>query len=388
MEGLRNNDLAARATAHRRALHAIPEIGLRLPITVAYVREAIAAAGHEARDCAGGLLVDIGSEGPLVAIRADMDALPVREETGLAFASRHEGAMHACGHDAHAAALIACAEAYAASPPSGYRVRLIFQPGEEGWFGAPPMIEAGCLDGVKAIVGAHVGHLSEELAPGQAGFLPGPMMAASDMFAGRFIGSGGHGAAPHQARDPIPALAQFVGALQAFRNRVPDQRKPFVVSVCELSAGSAHNVIPGEASFKGTARTLEPPERELARAGVERACSGIAAAHGLSYEFDWIPGYPPLSNDPEATRAAMGAVVDVLGRDRVKELTVPSMGGEDFAYYLARVPGCFWFINTQAPERGIAYPNHHPRFDVDEGFLSDVARANMAAAEALARAYA
>ncbi|MBU0928653.1 MAG: amidohydrolase, partial [Spirochaetes bacterium] len=292
---------------------------------------------------------------------------------------------HACGHDAHSAALIACAEAYAKAPPSGYRVRLVFQPGEEGWFGAPPMIAAGCLDGVEAIVGGHVGDLSAELEPGQAGFLPGPLMASSDMFGGKFIGSGGHGAAPHQALDPIPALAQFVDALQAFRNRAPDQRKPFVVSVCELSAGTTYNVIPGEARFKGTARTLEPAEREMARAGIERACAGIAAAHGLRHEFEWIEGYPPLSNDPHATGIAMEAAKAVLGADRVKLMTVPSMGGEDFAFYLREVPGCFWFYNTQAPDLGITHPNHHPRFDVDERLLGDAARINMAAAEALAR---
>lgn len=387
MENTVEKALAERAIAHRRALHAIPEIGLDLPKTVAYVRQAIWAAGYKAVDCGGGLFVDIGTDGPMVAIRADMDALPISEDTGLPFASIHPGAMHACGHDAHAGALLACAEAYARTPPQGYRVRLIFQPGEEGFFGAKAMMAAGCLSGVSSIVGAHVGNLSDELVPGQAGFLPGPMMAASDLFAGRFIGSGGHGAAPHQALDPIPALAQFVGALQAFRNRVPDQRKPFVVSVCEISAGTTYNVIPGEARFKGTARTLEPAERALAQTGIERACSGIAAAHGLAHEFEWLPGYPPLVNNEKATRIAMAAASSVLGRDSVKELVIPSMGGEDFAYYLSEVPGCFWFFNTQAPVEGKCYPNHHPCFDVNEQLLGTVALVNMAVAAALARKY-
>jgi len=387
MSQMPDTTITERAITHRRALHAIPEIGLDLPKTVAYVRQSISVAGFTAVDCGGGLIVDIGESGPMVAIRADMDALPITEETGLPFASAHPGGMHACGHDAHAGALLACAEAYAKTPPQGYRVRLLFQPGEEGYFGAKAMIAGGCLSGVSAIVGAHVGNLSDELAPGQAGFLSGPMMAASDLFAGRFIGSGGHGAAPHQALDPIPALAQFVGALQAFRNRAPDQRKPFVVSVCELSAGTTYNVIPGEARFKGTARTLEPAERALARTGIERACSGIAAAHGLVHEFEWIPGYPPLTNDAKATGIAMAAASSVLGPERVKELVVPSMGGEDFAYYLAEVPGCFWFFNTQAPAEGKTFPNHHPRFDVDERLLGKVAMVNMAAAEALAREY-
>ncbi|OHD20087.1 MAG: hypothetical protein A2Y38_20410 [Spirochaetes bacterium GWB1_59_5] len=388
MSRMSDDTMTERAVAHRRTLHAIPEVGLDLPKTVAYIRQAIAAAGFKAMDCGGGLIVDIGNAGPLIAIRADMDALPIVEETGLSFASTHAGAMHACGHDAHSGALIACAEAYAGMPPQDYRVRLIFQPGEEGYFGAKAMIAAGCLSGVSAIVGAHVGHLSEELEPGQAGFLPGPMMAASDLFAGRFIGSGGHGAAPHQALDPIPALAQFVDALQAFRNRVPDQRKPFVVSLCELSAGTTYNVIPGEARFKGTARTLEPAERALARTGIERACAGIAAVHGLGYEFEWLPGYPPLTNDAKATGIVMAAASSALGPENVRQMVVPSMGGEDFAYYLAQVPGCFWFFNTQASDEGKTYPNHHPRFDVDERLLGKVAMVNMAAAAALARDYA
>jgi len=384
---MNDQQIAERAMTHRRALHAIPEVGLDLPDTVAYISQAIGHAGLEARPCGGGLIVDIGRQGPLIAIRADMDGLPVTEDSGLQFASAHHGMMHACGHDAHAGALLACAEAFASSPPEGFRVRLLFQPGEEGWFGARPMIASGCLDGVSAIVGGHVGNLSEELSPGQAGFMPGAMMASSDLFEGAFVGSGGHGAAPHQALDPIPALAEFVMSLQAFRNRAPDQRKPFVVSVCELSAGSTYNVIPGEACFKGTARTLEPFERNLARTGIERVCAGVALAHGLGHRFAWLEGYPPLTNDVRATGIAMEAVTGVLGEANVKSMTVPSMGGEDFAFYLAKVPGCFWFFNTQSPEKGIIHPNHHPRFDVDDNLLGLFARANMAAAGALARAY-
>lgn len=378
---------AARAVHHRRALHAIPEAGLDLPRTTAYIRQALAAAGVAYRDAGGGIVADLGTDGPLVAVRADMDALPVTEETGLPFASGIPGYMHACGHDAHAGTLLAAAEALKAEPPVGHRVRLIFQPGEEGFFGARFMIEAGCLDGVSAIVAGHVGDLSEELEPGQAGFMPGPMMAASDRFDGAFVGSGGHGSAPHHALDPIPALAQFVLAAQTFRNRRPDQRKPFVVSICQVSAGTAYNVIPGRAEFKGTARTLEPAERELARTGLEQVCRGAAMSGGVDCEFRWLGGYPPLSNDPEAARVAMDAARSVLGDGSVRELTVPSMGGEDFAYYLEKVPGCFWFLNTQVPERDIRFPNHHARFDLDESMLERLLAVNLAAAAALARAF-
>lgn len=373
------------AIAHRRALHAMPEVGNELPRTKAYVRDALGRLGLHALDCGPGLVCDIGSDGPLIAIRADMDALPISEETGASYQSALPVAMHACGHDAHTAALLAVAGMLASSPPRGWRARLLFQPGEEGEFGARLMIEAGCLDGVGAIVGAHLGHLSEELEPGQAGFMAGPMMAASDRFEGAFIGSGGHGSAPHQALDPIPALAQFILAVQTFRNRRPDQRKPLVMSVCQVQAGSAFNIIPGEASFKGTVRSLAAEERDLARQGLLAACQGAAIACGLEYRFDWLDGYPALYNDPASTEAAMAAARSVLGDGAVKRMAVPSMGGEDFAYYLQRVPGCFWFLNTQNPAGGIAFPNHHPRFDLDERLLDRLIAVNLAAAEALAR---
>jgi amidohydrolase len=369
---------------HRRALHAIPELGLELPKTVAYIRSALATAGIKAQDCAGGLLADLGTSGPLIAIRADMDALPVREETRAEYASTIDGCMHACGHDAHSAALLGLAEHLVLNPPQGFRIRLIFQPGEEGFFGARYMIAAGCLDGVSAICGGHVGDLSEELAPGQAGFMAGKLMAASDIFEGSFTGAGGHGSAPHRAVDPIPALAQFVLGVQNFRARVPDQRSPFVLSICQLNAGSAFNIIPGTASFKGTARTLGSAERLLAREGVEAAGKGAALATGTTFELAWTEGYPALVNDPASTTAATAAAIAVLGPGRVKTMSLASMGGEDFAYYLEKIPGCFWFMNTQAPDRGIRFPNHHPCFALDESYLGEFAAVNLGIARELA----
>lgn len=380
--------LCESAVRHRRALHRIPEIGLELPRTRAYVEGALAAAGLQPRPCAGGVVCDLGSAGPLVALRADMDALPMAEETGLSFASEIPGAMHACAHDGHMAALLAAAEALAAEPPSGYRVRILFQPGEEGFFGAKAMIDAGVMEGVDAIAGGHLGDLSEELAPGQLGFMRGAMMAASDVFEGSFAGSGGHGSAPHQAKDPIPALAQFVAGAYALRSREPDQRRPLVVSVCRLEAGTAFNIIPGSASYKGTVRSLREAERELAKVGLERLARGLASAYGLEGDFIWKDGYPALVNDDGAVEACLKASRALLGDGAVKELSVPSMGGEDFAYYLGLAPGCFWFMNTQAPERGLRYPNHHPRFDLDEELLGRAAALHLALAEALASAAA
>lgn len=376
--------LSERAIIHRRTLHRMPEIGLELPRTRAYLEGALAAAGLKPRPCAGGVICDLGSSGPLVALRADMDALPMAEETGLPFASEIPGAMHACAHDGHMAALLAAAEALAAEPPSDYRVRLLFQPGEEGFFGARAMIEAGAMEGVGAIAGGHLGDLSEELAPGQLGFMRGAMMAASDVFEGSFAGSGGHGSAPHQAKDPIPALAQFVAGAYALRSREPDQRRPLVVSVCRLEAGTAFNIIPGSASYKGTVRSLREAERGLAKDGLERLARGLGLAYGLEADFTWKDGYTALVNDDDAVEACLKASRSLLGDRAVKELSIPSMGGEDFAYYLGLAPGCFWFMNTQAPERGLRYPNHHPRFDLDEGLLGRAAALHLTLAEALA----
>jgi len=369
----------------RRRLHAIPELGLELPATAALVAADLAGLGLAPRRAGDGMWVDLGATGPLVAIRADMDALPVAEQTGLPFASGIPGRMHACGHDAHTASLLGAARLLAGEALP-YRVRLIFQTGEEGFFGALPLIEAGVLEGVSAIVGGHVGAFGAELEPGQAGFLAGPMMAASDRFQGRFTGSGGHGSEPHATPDPISALAEYIVALNGMRARELDQTRPAVVSVCAVHGGETFNVIPEWADFMGTARSIHPEVRSRLAERIQALAEGVARMRGLELAFQWLEGYPPLVNEPASTALAMAAAREVLGPGRVVQLTRPSLGGEDFAYYLQRVPGCFWFLNTQAPERGIRHPNHNPRFDVDEDLLWALMAVNLAAAERLAEA--
>ena len=373
----------------RRALHRVPELGLELPETAALVEAELRGLGLAPRRAGSGLWVDVGDRGPLVALRADMDALPVAEATGAPYASEREGRMHACGHDAHAAALLGAVRLLAAEAAAGrlpFRARALFQAGEEGSFGALRLIEAGAMEGVSAIAAGHVGDLSDELAPGQAGFLPGPMMAASDRFEGSFVGSGGHGSAPHRSPDPISALAEFVLALNGLRARELDQTRPTVVSVCAAHAGSTHNVIPERADFMGTARSLHADLRALLERRIGEIAAATAAMRGLRCEFRWLAGYPPLVNDAAATEIAQRAAADFLGGGRVVRLTRPIMGGEDFAYYLGKAPGCFWFLHTQAPARGIVHPNHNPRFDLDEPLLASLAGANLAISEALAGA--
>ena len=376
------------AIEHRRALHRIPEIGLDLPETATFVAAELRNLGLEPSRSGSGLWVDIGERGPLIGLRADMDGLPLAEATGQAWASIFPGRMHACGHDAHTASLLIAARILAAEKDLPFRVRAIFQPGEEGHFGAKTLIEAGVLEGVAAIAAGHVGDLSDEMAPGQAAFLPGPMMAASDKFRGAFEGPGGHGSAPHHCPDPVSAFAEFVLALNSFRAREIDQVKPAVISLCSVHAGATFNVIPDRLEFLGTARSLEGPLRAFIERRIGEIGESIAGCHGLAFDYEWLGGYPPLSNDPSATETATAAARLILGKQRVITLKAPIMGGEDFAYYLAKLPGLFWFFNTQNPDRGIVHTNHNPRFDIDEGLLADFVAVNLGIVGALAARYA
>jgi len=372
----------------RRAFHSLPEVGLVLPRTADLVRAELDRLGIAWKAAGSGTMADIGTRGPLVGMRADMDALPVTEKTGLAWASTIPGKMHACGHDAHMASLLGAAAVLKAEADAGrlaFRARLIFQPGEEGYFGAKTMIEAGCLEGLDAIEGGHAGELSDELGPGELGFMPGAMMASSDTFRGSFVGSGGHGSAPHHSPDPIAAFAAWLAALNNLRSRELDQRKPAVISVCSVHSGNTHNVIPERLDFEGTARSLEPELRGRLKARIGELGTAVASMWNLRFEYDYEDGYPPLVNDAGASEAMEEGCRAILGA-RVKRMTMPSMGGEDFAYYLGKVPGAFWFFSTQAPGRGISYPNHNPRFDLDEGLLADAAAIHLACAQALARA--
>jgi len=374
----------------RRRLHAIPEIGMDLPETAALVEAALRGLGLAPRRAGSGMWADIGDRGPLVAVRADMDALPVLEQTGLEFASRFPGRMHACGHDVHTACLLGAAGLLADEAAAGrlpFRARLVFQAGEEGHFGARTLIEAGVLEGVAAIVGAHVGLLAGELEPGQAGFMAGPIMAASDRFKGAFIGSGGHGSQPHCTPDPVSAVAEFILGMNTFRARELDQTRPAVISVCSVHGGETYNVIPERCDFMGTARSIHADLRAILSRRIGEIAAGIAGLHGLKLEYQWMDGYPPVVNDARATALAADAARDLLGADRVVALTRPTMGAEDFAYYLERVPGCYWFLNTADPARGNGYPNHNPRFDVDEDLLWAMVAVNLAAAERLATAF-
>ncbi|HNX95340.1 MAG TPA: M20 family metallopeptidase [Holophaga sp.] len=359
------HELSARLIEWRRALHRCPEVGLDLPVTLAYLERELRRLDLQPRTVGKGLVVDIGPAGPRIAWRADMDALPIEEETALPFASEHRGAMHACGHDAHMAAGLGLAWALSIleDPPAA---RIIFQPDEEGRFGAEPLIEAGVLDDVAAIIGVHVGHLHEQLRPGQFAVRAGAQMAASDRFRAVFRGQGTHGAQPHLGRDPLVAAAQFVGAVQTLRGREIQPGHLALISVGRLQAGHAANVVPESAELAGIIRTEHTEDRERLAQRTGDVARGIAMACGVDVDWERIPTCPPVHNHPSWTRRAREAVLRLLGPEALLEMDSPSPTADDIAFYLERVPGVYLFLGTNDPRKGISEPNHSPRFDVDE----------------------
>jgi amidohydrolase len=297
--------------------------------------------------------------GRTLALRADLDALPIAEESDLEFASRKDGVMHACGHDGHTAALLAVARTLADRRPElDGEVRFIFQHAEElppG--GATELVRAGVLDGVDAVIG---GHLMSTLEVGKIGVRDGPCTAAADVFSAKIVGRGGHGGFPHEAVDPIAIAAQAITNLQHVVSRNTPPLDSVVISVTRISAGTTNNIIPEAVELGGTVRTYRADLREQTRAAIERILGGVTAAHAAGYELDYTLGYDPVVNDPGIT-----ALVREAAADRVVELD-PLMAGDDFSAYIRAAPGCFFFVGAGGDG---SFPHHHPRFTIDEAAL-------------------
>jgi amidohydrolase len=357
--------LQPRLVSWRRALHRCPEVGIELPETIAFLQAELRAMGLEPRTVGLGFVVDLGERGPRVAWRVDMDALPIQEETGASYASEHPGQMHACGHDAHMAVGLGLAWVLSRLAPQP-AVRLIFQPDEEGQLGAPPMIEAGVLEGVSAILGVHVGQLDQRLAPGQFAVRSGAQMAAGDRFWALFKGRGTHGAMPHLGRDPLVAAAAFVGALQALAGRTLQPGRLGLVSVGRLRAGDALNIIPERAEVAGIVRTEHPQDQERLVAAMEQAALGTARTYGVEVDWTRIRTCAPVLNDPGWSRRAKAAITGLFGPEALLEPEAPSSTSDDIGFYQERVPGVYAFLGTHDPGRGFTEPNHSPRFDLDE----------------------
>jgi len=356
----------AQLVALRRALHAEPELAWDERGTQARLRAALHVFGvTDVREVAGtGLVATIPGKrkgAPVVALRGDIDALPITEETGLPFASRTPGVMHACGHDMHATWVVAAGALLAREPADG-EVRLLLQPAEEVGEGAQKLMESGALEGVKAVFG---GHVDWRFPVGELVATAGPLAASTDTFEITFHGKGGHGARPQDALDPIVGLAAFVMEAQTIVSRALDPALPGVVTVGAILAGEASNVIPERARCAGTIRATTPAVRALLTSEVRRVAGAVAAVHRLTAEVKITDGTPPLVNTAKGSAWASAAAHAVLGPGSTKALATTNMGGEDFAYYLERVDGCFMRIGTFREGRSNAGV-HTPRFDPDE----------------------
>ncbi|MFH9398644.1 M20 family metallopeptidase [Streptomyces sp. NPDC017638] len=370
--------LAPGAIALRRALHRGPEQGLDLPATQRLVLDALDGLGLDIRT--GRALSSVtatltgAADGPAILLRADMDALPVTEDTGLPFASRGAGLMHACGHDAHMAMLVGAARLLAgrrAALPG--RVVFMFQPGEEGHHGARLMIEEGVLEAAGDRAGAAFAlHVHPNLPAGAVRLRPGPQMAASDLFRVVVRGRGGHASAPHTACDPVPVACEIVLALQTAVTRGVAADDSAVLSVTRLASGTAAGVIPDTAELSGTLRTLAEPTRRHLHEVIARVAHGVAAAHGATAEATVVPGYPVTANDPGFTGLVHRAAADALGTGAVEVLPAPQMTAEDFSYVLRAVPGALAFLGACPPGLSPheAPALHSSRMTIDEDVIA------------------
>src|SRR5439155_26124040 len=367
--------VAADAIQLRRRIHRHPEIGLALPRTQAAVLEALDGLGLETR--AGQRTTSViarltgGRPGPTILLRADMDALPLREATGLPFASEVKGAMHACGHDAPTAMLVGAARLLAGRRDAlAGSVLFMFQPGEEGYHGARVMLEEGLLDSGAPPTAAFALHVTHRLTAGAISARPGPAMASADTIQIAVRGRGGHASAPHDCLAPIPIACEIVQAFQTLVTRRVHVFDPAVVTVAKIEAGTTRNVIPDTANLLGTIRTVSEPTRERVLEGVRRAAEGVAAAHGAEVDVQLIRGYPVTVNDADFAGFVLATARELLGPEAVHAASHPIMASEDFSYVLQRVPGTIANLSTR-PDADPAFPNHSPRMLVNESALAN-----------------
>ena len=362
--------MSAELSRLRREIHMHPELGFQEVRTAALVADTlkeIGGIGIRTQVGVTGVVGDLGTgDGPTIAIRADMDALPVLENTGLGHASQDAGKMHACGHDAHTAILLGAAhllkEEFATGKLKG-NVRFLFQPAEEvggdGVSGAPKMIADGALDGVDHVIALHV---ASEIPLGQVGLTRGPVTAAADGFKGWIRGTGGHGAYPHGGTDPVMMMAAVVQAINGIVSRRIDPMKSAVISVGIVQTGTAFNIIPNEVYIGGTIRSFDPEVREQLYVELDRAFS-VAKALGGDYSLEIIRGYPAGINDATVTQWMDDVATEYLGAANVDRVTA-GMGGEDFAYMQQKAPGTMMMLGAALGDMN--RPHHTPVFDIDE----------------------
>lgn len=376
-----SSDLRAAAAAvqdqtveWRRTIHAEPELGLELPKTQATVLEGLTGLGLDITtgESTTSVVADLGAgrPGPVTLLRADMDALPLQEDAEVTWASRHDGRMHACGHDSHTAMLLAAARLLADNQDQlAGPVRFMFQPGEEGYHGARYMIEEGLLDGVDR---AFAIHISSSSPAGVFGTRAGALLASSDEFTIDVHGSGGHASMPNDCVDPIPAAAATVLGLHTMVGRVKAGTDPAVLTVASMTAGTTTNIIPPDATLQGTLRTHDETTRSRIRGEIERVAEHTAAAHGCTCSVGMTSGYPVTVNHAGETERAVSTVFDVFGADDYHPLSDPIMAAEDFSYVLNQVPGSMMMLGLAPKDRPLseAAPNHSNLMTIDEDAMA------------------
>lgn len=358
--------------AWRRELHQIPELGLELPQTTAFVREKLEEMKIPYENLVDNnaivAFIQGDQPGKTLAIRADMDALPIREETDFDFKSTN-GNMHACGHDAHTAMLLGAAKILSENRHQlKGNVKLLFQPGEEYPGGAKPMIDEGCLENPKvdAIIGLHAGIIHPNIPNGHIGVNLGQSMACMDRFKVTVNGKGAHGAYPETSIDPIAISNQIINDLYRIKSREISAVDPVVVSVCQIHGGSNQNIIPDSVFFEGTSRATSAGVREKVAQRIREISVGVAHAMGAEAEVEYDFKYPPLVNDETSVRRFTETATSLLGQEKIHILDKPIMGGEDFAFFAERVPAVFFFLSNTLPLGGVIQSHHTSKFALDE----------------------
>ncbi|MCZ6784275.1 MAG: M20 family metallopeptidase [Proteobacteria bacterium] len=368
---LEARELLPDAIALRRRIHAHPELGLELPQTRSAVLDSIADLELdvvESRETSGLLAtLDSGRPGPHLLLRADMDALPMPEDTGLDFASTEPGRMHACGHDAHTAMLATAARLlHRRRDQLAGRVTFFFQPGEEGHFGAKRVLDEGLLEGERSPDAVFAIHIDPRLPVGRVASRPGPLLAAADVWSAELTGRGGHASMPHDTLDPVPVACEIVQALQTLVTRRIDAFDPVVLTVTKIEAGTTNNVIPESARLLGTLRSTSEQSRQRARDGIRRIIDRVSAAHEIEATIHIVDGYPVTVNEAAFTEFTREVTTGLLGEDAFLEMRSPVMGAEDFSYLLQRWPGAMVFLGVRPEGVSQPAPCHSNRMLLDE----------------------